>query len=346
MSLVNIPRVSLINLPTPLNELENLSATLGGPRIFVKREDLTGLGPGGNKSRKLEFVMADVKEKGYDAVVSCAGSQSNWCLQVAAAAHKLGMEAAFVHFSGHHPETQGNLLLHNILGSKNVILEGQIKREGERIVMTGNYGAKKDETMAQLVEEFRRKGRKATILNVMDINDPCNLQGSAGYVNAVEELDMQLKAQKVGANYVLFAQGSGGTHGGLILGLKALKLPIKTIGIAVSRPKAEGINNVVSNANATAKFLGLDVSITPDEVTVYDDYIGTGYGAMTEGCLEAIRLVAQTEGFFLDPVYTGKAMAGLIDLIRKGKFTSKDTIVFIHTGGIPAIFAYHEELAR
>ena len=345
MSLVNISRVNLTNLPTPLNELKNLSAALGGPRIFIKREDLTGLGLGGNKSRKLEFVMADVKEKGYDAVVSTAGSQSNWCLQVAAAARKLGMEAAFVHFSGSHPETQGNLLLHNILGSQNKILQGQIKREGPKIVMTGNYGAEKGKVMDQLVEEFHKKGRKAVILNVMDINDPCNLQGSAAYVDMIEELQEQLRVQNIDANYLVFAQGSGGTHGGLILGVKALKLPIKTVGFAVSRPTAEGINNVVSSANATARFLGLDVSIAPDEVTVYDDYIGPGYGAMTKQCLEAIRLVAQTEGFFLDPVYTGKAMAGLIDHIQKGKLTSSDTIVFIHTGGIPAMFAYHKELA-
>lgn len=344
MSLVKIPRVGLINLPTPLNELKALSAALGGPRIFIKREDLSGLGIGGNKSRKLDFIMADVREKGYNAVVSTAGSQSNWCLQVAAAARKLGMEAAFVHFSGSHPETQGNLLLHNILGSQNKILEGQIKREGPKIVMTGNYGAEKDKVMDQFVEEFKKKGHKAVILNVMDINDPCNLRGSAAYVDMIEELEEQLNDINVNADYLAFAQGSGGTHGGLILGVKARKLPIKTIGFAVSRPATEGINNVVSSANATAKFLGIDLTVSPEEVTVYDDYIGPGYGAVTDQCLKALRFVARTEGIFLDPVYTGKAMAGLIDQIQKGKFTPSDTIIFIHTGGIPALFAYHKEL--
>lgn len=341
-----LPRVKLGFFPTPLAEAQRLSSVLGGPRILIKREDLTGLALGGNKCRKLEFMMADIEEKGYDAVISTAGSQSNWCLQVAAAARKLGMEAAFVHFSGVHPEVQGNLLLHNILGVQNKILEGRIKWEGPRMVLTGNYATEKDRVMGQLVEKFREKGRKAIILNAgVDINDPYNLQGASAYVDAVEELEKQLEAQNVGANYLVFAQGLGTTHAGLILGVKVLKLSIKPVGIAVSRPTAEGIDNVVINANATAKFLGLDVSITPDEVTVYDDYFGAGYGEMTEQCLEAIKLVAQTEGIFLDPVYTGKAMAGLIDLIKKGRFKSTDTIVFIHTGGIPALFAYNKEIA-
>jgi len=340
-----LPRVKLGFFPTPLVEAQHLSSVLGGPRILIKREDLCGLALGGNKVRKLEFIMADVKQKGYDAVISTAGSQSNWCLQVAAAARKLGMEAAFVHFSGVHPEVQGNLLLHHILGVENRILEGTVKQEGTRIALTGSYAAEKDKVMGQLVKKFREKGRKAIILNAVDISDPCNLQGASAYVDAVDELEKQLEAQKVDANYLVFAQGSGTMHAGLILGVKALKSSMKTVGIAVSRPAAEGINNAVINANATAKFLGLDVSITPDEVTVYDDYIGAGYGAMTEQCLEAIKLVAQTEGIFLDPVYTGKAMAGLIDLIKKGRFKSRDTIVFIHTGGIPALFAYHKEVA-
>ncbi|MCK4965132.1 MAG: pyridoxal-phosphate dependent enzyme, partial [Dehalococcoidia bacterium] len=168
--------------------------------------------------------------------------------------------------------------------------------------------------------------------------------GTAGWVNAAEEISQQLKDKKIDVQYVVLAHGGGGTQAGLVLGFKQLKLPLDMVGISVLREKTEAINVVVDHANETATLLGLDVAITPDEVTVYDDYIGQGYGIPTKECVEAIRMVAQTEAIFLDPVYTGKAMSGLIDLINKGHFTKKDTVLFIHTGGVAADFAYSEEL--
>ena len=335
MSLTNLPCVSLVSKPTPLHELPNLSARLGGPRILIKREDLTGFALGGNKTRQLEFIMADLKQKGYDAVISTAGSQSNWCLQLAAAARKLNMEAGFVLFSGIHPEKRGNLLLHHILGSNIRILEGQFR--------TGHYWANVLQVMDEMADDFRRKGRKPAMVNFL-FKSPYSVLAIASWVDGAEEIWQQLQDKKIDARHIILAQGSGTQPSGLIVGFKLLNAPIEVIGISVSRPYDECIENVVTGANETAKFLEVDVLITPNEVTVYSDYMGEGYGIMTKECIEAIRLVAQTEGIFLDPVYTGKAMAGLIDLIHKGRFTSKDTVLFIQTGGLPALFVYDEAL--
>lgn len=344
MAMINLSRISLGMFPTPLHELPRLSAALGGPRIFIKREDLTGLAMGGNKTRKLEFIMADVKEKGYDAIISTAGSQSNWCAQAAAAARKLGMEAAFVLFRGIHPETQGNLLLHNLMHSQVKILEGDMEIIEDKVNFTGDYGSTRYKVMEEMADEFRERGRNPVQVLTIDITSHVASLGVAAFASAMEEIWEQAKALKIDVSHLVLAQGSGGTAAGLLLGARLLEIPLEVIGISVSRPKAEGIGNVVLSANATAKLLGKNVSISPDKVIVYEEYIGEGYGLMTDGCRQAVRLMAETEGIILDPVYTGKALAGLIDLIRKGRFTSSDTVVFIHTGGLPALFAYGEEL--
>jgi D-cysteine desulfhydrase len=198
------------------------------------------------------------------------------------------------------------------------------------------------EKMNELADELRSKGRNPLVI-------PAGAEiplGTAGWVNAAEEMSQQLKDKKIDVHYVVLANGGGGTQAGLVLGFKQLKVPLDVVGISILREKTEAINVVVAHVNETATLLGLDVAITPDEVTVYDDYIGQGYGIPTKECIEAIRLVAQTEAIFLDPVYTAKAMSGLIDLINKGHFTKKDTVLFVHTGGVAADFAYSEELSR
>jgi len=305
-SIAKLPRISLGNYPTPLTEAHHLSAALGGPRIIIKRDDLTGLALGGNKCRKLEFVMA---------------------------ARKLDMEAYLVLFKGVHPETQGNLLLHDILDSKVRIIELDLSE-----LLGGTIMVK----MNALADELSQQGRHPLVIPA-GAHTPI---GTTGWVNAADEIWQQLQAQNIDARYLVVTNGSSGTQAGLELGVKYLKLPLKVIGISVFNKAANAINEVVNMANETAKFLNLDLAFTPDEITVYDDYIGEGYGITTDGCIQAIRLVAQTEGIFLDPVYTGKAMAGFIDLIHKGKFTAKDTVVFIHSGGIPALFAYDKEIAK
>ena len=335
MSLVDLPRVSLGVFPTPLQELVNLSETLGGPRILTKREDLSGLGAGGNKVRHLEFVLADVKRSGADTVISTLSTQSNYCLQLAAAAHKLNMNAGFVLYEGQHPEMQGNLLLQKILNSRVKILKGDR--------LTGEYAANVDKEMDKMAQGYIKTGHKPVIIRYS--RDPYydNL-AVIGWVDGAEELLHQLQVDRINAQYLVVAVGRGITSAGLILGLKLLNSPLKFVGISVGMSKEEIIGQVIQKANDAANFMNWDVNITPEDVTIYDEYMGEKYGVSTKECLEAIKLVAQTEGLFLDPVYTGKGMAGLIDLIKRERFTSEDTVVFLHTGGFPALFAYDKEI--
>jgi len=331
-SIAKLPRITLGNYPTPLTQARHLSAALGGPSILIKRDELTGLALGGNKCRKLEFVMADARLKGVDTVITTGSSQSNFALQMATAARTLDMEAYLVLVKGVHAETQGNLLLHDILDSKVRIIEVDPSELLSGLIMS---------KMNALADELSQQGRHPLVIPV-GAHVPL---GTAGWVNAADEIRLQLHTQNINAQYIVVTTGSCGTQAGLEVGVKYLGLPLKVIGISIFHKTASAITEVANMANKTAKFLNLEVTFTPDEITVYDDYIGEGYGRITDGCLQAIKLVAQTEGIFLDPVYTGKAMAGLIDLIRKGQFTAKDNIVFIHSGGIPALFAYDQEIA-
>jgi L-cysteate sulfo-lyase len=328
----DLPRIILGHWPTPLHELPRLSAALDGPRLFIKRDDLTGLALGGNKCRKLEYVLADAQRNGVDTLITSGSSQSNHALQTAAAARRLGMAAYLVLVRGVHAETQGNLLLQRILNSGVRIVEGAA--EGEKFSAPPG-------TINALADELRSQGRHPLIIPA----GAENALGTAGWVNAAEEIARQLEQQRIDARYVVVAHSGGGTQAGLVLGFKALRLPIAVIGISVAYQKSLAVDKVVGLANDTSRLLALDVSVTPDQVTVFDDYIGQGYGLPGSDCIAAIKLLAQTEGIFLDPVYSGKGLAGLIDLIGKGCFTPGDTVVFIHTGGLPALFAYHRELA-
>lgn len=332
-SIAKLPRISLGNYPTPLMEARRLSAALGGPRIIIKRDDMSGLALGGNKCRKLEFVMADAKKKGVDTVITTGGSQSNFALQLATAASLLDMKAYSVLVKSAHSEVQGNLLLHNILDSNVIQIDpSEISDYAGDAIMT---------KMNALADDLRKQGRRPLVIPV-GAHTPL---GTTGWVNAVEEIWQQLQAQNIDAQYIVVAHGSSGTHAGLELGVNLLGLPIKVIGFSINRPKATALSRLITIANETADMLNLDITLAPEQITVNDDYIGEGYGIITDGCARAIKLVAQTEGIFLDPVYTAKAMAGLIDFIHKGHFTAKDTVVFIHSGGLPALFAYNRELS-
>lgn len=333
MSTVKLPRVNLGNWPTPLHELPHLAAALGGPRIFVKRDDLTGLALGGNKCRKLEYVLGDAKQRGIDSIITTGSSQSNFALQMAAAARKIGMDPYLVLIKGVHAEMQGNLLLANILNLTINILD---------VTDPAEMFTTMRKKMNELADELRSQGRKPLVIPA----GAGNSLGTAGWVDGAEEISKQLEEQKINVHYVVVANGTGSTQAGLVLGFKSLKLPITVIGISVLNKKTEAMNVVVTQAEETAKLLGLDVAITPADITIYDDYIGQGYGIPTKECIDAIRLVAQTEAIFLDPVYTGKAMVGLIDLVNRGYLTKNDTVLFIHTGGAPAIFAYSAELTK
>jgi D-cysteine desulfhydrase family pyridoxal phosphate-dependent enzyme len=337
MKIEEVPRIKLASLPTPLLDATRLSATLGGPRILIKRDDLTGLAMGGNKSRKLEFILADAKAKGADILITSGAAQSNFAVQMAAAGCKLDMRTILILLKGQHTEVQGNLLLGQLLDAEVRYMEVAPAEFNKGFKALEQLGF---EAMEQLANELRGKGHNPYVIRSGgDIP-----LGTVGYVVAAREIAQQLSDLGLQANYLVVAHGAGGTQAGLALGAKYYKLPFRVIGCSVSFAK-EGCQNFCAELyNNTARMLGLDLTISPDEVVVFDDYIGDGYGIPSKACKDAIKLVAKTEGIFLDPVYTGKAMAGLIDLIHKNKFASSDTVIFIHTGGVPALFAYNKEL--
>jgi L-cysteate sulfo-lyase len=324
VQLANFPRQKFANLPTKLQEMPRLTKRLGGPRLLVKRDDLTGLAMGGNKTRKLEFIMADAKSKGADVIVTGAGLQSNWSTQTAAAARICGMKSLICSFGpegGYRPEEYGgNMLLHYILGAEVRVFPVPLSQ--------------REKVFAEVAEELRGKGHTPYIGH----RAGSTAIGTLGYINAMLELLNQANDRDVKIDYIVTACGSGGTQAGLILGAKAFNTGIKVVGISTS--PFEKVEPVKELMNETAQLLDLDLDSEPEDVTVLPEYIGEGYGAITEDAVDAIELVAQTEGIFLEPVYTGKAMAGLIDLVKKGYFTKTDTVVFLHTGGTPGLFPY------
>jgi len=325
MRLSTLPRVRLAHLPTPLQEMPNLTKALKGPRLFIKRDDLTGLAFGGNKTRKLEYIMAEAMAHKADIIVTGAGFQSNWCTQAAAAARKLGLGAVLIKIGpedGYDPEEyDGNHLLHFLAGA-------EIK-----VARPENFHRVQDETM----EDLDKKGHRPFLLRATGSTPP----GAAGYINCILELVSQCVDIGVGFDYLVHTSGSGGTQAGLVIGAKAFSPNMKVIAsTSGSRGQAEVAENVYNIIQETLEFLGSEVKVRRDDVIVFDQYAGPGYGYMTEGKAEAVKMVAELEGIYLDPVYTASAMACLIDLCRKGFFKARDTVVFLHSGGAAALFPY------
>ena len=329
MDFINLPRVRLAHLPTPLQELPRLTKALKGPRIYVKRDDLTGLALGGNKTRKLEYLMGDAVRQKADYIVTGAGFHSNWCTQSAAAARKLGMKAVLVKSGpkdGYDPEEyDGNHLLHFLSGA------------GIKVVRPEHAQKVEEET----VEALRAAGHRPYHM----VEAGSTPLGVAGYVNFMLELMSQIVDKGLKVDYLVHATGSGGTQAGLIIGAKTFNMPIKVIGSTTgSRSRESAIKNMANIVEESLKVFRLDLKITEDDIAVYDQYAGSGYGFMTEAKAEAIKIMAETEGLFLDPVYTSSAMACLVDLCRKSFFQREDVVVFLHTGGIAGLFPYKAPL--
>jgi len=328
-------RVNLIHLPTPFRKLENLTAELGGPEIYVKREDLTGLAFGGNKSRKLEFIVPDMLKKKTDVVVTWAALQSNWAMQTAAAARKFGIKPVLVLFKRYDlpQEYDGNMLL-------DYILEADIRIKeplGDKFVKTEDYSA----IVENVAAELRDRGHNPYVVSVGGskvLGSMTRPLGAISYVSAFCEMLEQTQAAGFEPDYVVHSTGSGATQAGLAVGAKYLTDRTKIVGISVSDEKTSFAKDVMDIAAKTEKALELDPSLKPDEIIVFDEYIKDGYGIVNREVAEIIRLVFIREGIVLDPVYTSKAMAGLVDLVRKGYFKRNDKIVFFHTGGTPALF--------
>jgi len=327
-----IPRVRLAYLPTPLEEVPRLSQALKGPQIYFKRDDLTGLASGGNKTRMLEFVLGHVVETGADALVAGASVQSNYCRQIAAACSKLGLEVYLVLRKVHGDkdlQPQGNLLLGLLAGANVEIIEASTPSEQMCV-------------LEEMAADLRAKGRHPYLFR-MDNSEDAGL-AAIGYVNCILEIYEQLKNMGVEPDH-LYLASSGATQAGLALGAKYLGLDFPIVGINPHSKiwKEDAPSIVAAIADLAAKTLGLDIQMKASELISYSNYIGTGYGESTQEGIEAIKLVAEKEGIFLDPVYTGKAMAGLIDHVRQARIKAGERVIFLHTGGFPLLFAYSED---
>ena len=310
-----IERVPLAHLPTPIEALPHLSRLLGGPQLFIKRDDLTGLGLGGNKTRKLEYLAADALAKGAKTLISTGAVQSNHCRQVAAAAAKLGLDCQLI-LAGDEPgEAQGNLLLD--------------KLSGAQIFFTTK--ANRDQELQLSFQQAQRDGQKPYLIPY----GGSNTIGALGYLNAMVEL----KDQGLEPDWIVFATSSGGTQAGLILGAHITGFRGKILGISIEHSSDPFSAQIADLVNKTVDELGYDWSVTSREVLINDSYCQAGYGVLTSAEIETVNLLARTEGILLDPVYTGRATAGLLDLIRKGFFRPEEKVLFWHTGGTPALFA-------
>lgn len=324
----NKPRLSLAQLPTPLQEAPRLSERLG-VHILIKRDDQTGLALGGNKVRKLEFLIADALAKNADSIVTTGGSQSNHARITAAACRLAGLDCHLVLDRGVHPQSQGNLLLDRLLGANVHFVQTQDPAEA----VAG---------MESLAEDLRSQGHQPYIIP----RGGSVPAGATGYANFVPELLGQLEDAEITPSWLYIATGSTGTHSGILAGLTAMGNPFGLQGISVSRNQQQQEEKVLSLTNQTLQHLGLSVRAGAEHVRVDDRFVGPGYGHPTEQTMEALEVAALDEGIILDPVYTGKAMAGLIGHARDGILGAGDTVVFVHTGGQPALFAYNREVTE
>ena len=317
-----IKKISFAHLPTRVEALPRLSATLQGPRILVKRDDQTGLAFGGNKTRKLEYLLAEARDQGAETLISAGAVQSNHCRQTVAAASRFGMDCILVLFGDPPDPPDGNHLLHFLLGA-------------EVIYTTRDQIEKK---LEEVFQKAQSKGRKPYLIPY----GGSNALGAMGYVYAM----LELAHQDIHPDWIVFPSSSGGTQAGMMVGSRLSGYTGKILGISVDETAEDLCPRVADLANQTADLMGEKWTFSPSDILVNDHYTGGGYAVMGEPEIEAIRLFAKREALLLDPVYTGRAAAGMIDLIRKGFFEPTETVLFWHTGGTPALFAskYQERL--
>jgi L-cysteate sulfo-lyase len=321
---LGVHRVPIAFLPTPIVQMKRLSEELGGPRILVKRDDQTGLATGGNKARKLEFLIADALDQGADTVLTVGGPQSNHARQTAAAAAMYGLRSVLVLTGSDPGEWNGNLLLDDLLGAK-------VRWAGDTPL---------DEASTEAAEDEERAGLRPYVIPLGG-STPV---GATGYVVAMEELKSQLDGLGLQVDAIILPTGSGGTQAGMLVGARALGFAGQIVGISVFAESSAMLPILRELVPSTAEFLGLGPAFEDADLIIYDDYLGGGYAVLGAPEREAIRRVARSEAILLDPVYTGRAMAGLLDLIQKGVFHSGQTILFWHTGGTSALFEYAKGL--
>ena len=327
MNLAKIPRRGYLQGPTPIEPLKNLSAALGGKiNFWIKRDDLLPGCGGGNKTRKLDFSFADALSQGADAIVTCGAVQSNHCRLTLAWAVKEGMDCHLVLEErvkdSYKADASGNNFLFQLMGVKSIT------------VVPG--GSDMPAQMQQVADKLHSDGKKAYIIP----GGASNPIGATGYVACAQETLQQLLEMGLAIDHMIVPSGSAGTHAGILVGIEGNHAGIPVTGINVSRTKQNQEALVYDLAVRTAEKVGATGAVTRDAVTCYDEYVGPGYSLPTDGMVEAVKLLASTEAILLDPVYSGKTMAGCIDLARKGHFDGCNNVLFLHTGGSPALYAY------
>jgi L-cysteate sulfo-lyase len=328
MQIQQLERIGIGTFPTPLEHLPRLSEKLG-PKLFVKREDMTGLAMGGNKVRKLDYLLVDAVKKKADVLVTTSGLQSNWARQTTAAAVKLGMKVVLALRTAQFKEVpssyDGNLLLDHLMGADVRFLKMEIDSDPSSQLLT-------------IGDELRKKGRNPYVLQLSAAEAPLT---TVAYVEATKEIVHQSNGEEF--DHIVVASGGGSTQAGLALGAKIFNLKTRVWGINVGAFKKTTITEtIIKSANQASSLLGAKEQLGADEINISDEYYGRGYGINTPESLDAIRTTASLEALIIDPVYTAKAMSGLIDLCRKGFFKKDEKVCFIHTGGVPALFAYRD----
>ncbi|MCP5156257.1 MAG: D-cysteine desulfhydrase family protein [Ectothiorhodospiraceae bacterium] len=328
----HLPRQRFCYLPTPLEPLPRLSAAIGAD-IWIKRDDRSGLSFGGNKGRIFEFVFGDVVQKGCDLVITASGVQSNHLREATAAAIRCGVKSWIVLLGCTGTEAvQGNLLLFDLLGA-----------EVHRLEEKNYFSPALEDKFTELMARARAEGYKPYLQHR---SNQTGTMGSVAHVAAAEELEQQFAAQGLKPRWIVVPSGSGSTIAGYILGHKHLASSARVLGIGLSEPNAVSIPSIQRYCELAAEMIGIDTSVESADYTVRDEYIGPGHGVVTPEVKAAIELVARTEGIFLDPTYTGKAMAGLIREVEQGRIRKGEPVVFVHTGGLPALFVQAQALSR
>jgi L-cysteate sulfo-lyase len=326
MKLARFARVRLTHAPTPLEPMPNLTRMLGGPQLWIKRDDCTGLATGGNKTRKLEYLMGEALAQQADVVLTQGATQSNHARQTAAAAARLGLACEILledrtGFAHDDYRRSGNVLLDRLFGAT---------------LSHFGAGTDMDAEMARRADALRGAGRRPYVIP----GGGSNPVGALGYVTCALELVAQANELGLNIDLLVHATGSTGTQAGLVTGLEGARAGIPVLGIGVRSPRAQQEDKVFALAQHTAELLGVAGAVRREAVVCNSDYVGAGYGVPTDAMIEALELVARCEGIVLDPVYSGKAMAGLIDLVRRGVYTPGQNIVFLHTGGAVGLFGY------
>ena len=326
MKLAKFPRLRITHSPTPLEPMKRLSEALGGPNLWIKRDDCTGLASGGNKTRKLEYLMAEALQQGADTVITQGATQSNHARQTVAIAAKLGLQSHII------LEDRTGYTFDDYKHSGNVFLDHLYGASVSEVPLDTDM----NKAMADLADELRAKGRKPYVIP----GGGSNPVGALGYVTCALELMDQTNNMGLAVDHLVHATGSAGTQAGLVVGMYGARSQIPVLGIGVRAAKAPQEERVFGLACETAELVGVPGSVLREDVIANCDYVGPGYGLPTPGMIEAVTMLARLEGILLDPVYSGKGMAGLIDLCRRGHFKKGQNVVFLHTGGSVALYGY------